>query len=467
MPLVIDLVHRFSPVSTRDQERDQMARRRVLILGAAGRDFHNFNCVFRNNPDYEVVAFTATQIPDIAGRRYPAELAGELYPEGIPIVSEDRLPGIIPEQQIDECVFAYSDVKHNYVMQRAAMVNGVGADFRLLNHISTMIESRKPVISVCAVRTGCGKSQVSRHIADRLRKAGRRVVAIRHPMPYGDLAKQKVQRFATLDDLTKHRCTIEEMEEYEPHIMAGGVIYAGVDYEAILREAEKEADVILWDGGNNDMPFYTPSLHIVVADPFRVGDELTYYPGFDNLVMADIVIIGKQSTADQGQIAQLRATIKQYNSMATIVDDLSPVTVDDPESIRGKRVLVIEDGPTTTHGGVRIGAGTVAARNAGAIIIDPLPFLQGSLLETFRKYPKIGNLLPAMGYGGEQVADLQMTIMAMVEAGAIDAMVIGTPIDLERIIGTPIDCVRVTYSFEEREHLLMKLIEEHLEKESC
>jgi predicted GTPase len=444
-----------------------MRRKRILILGAAGRDFHNFNVVFRDDPDCEVVAFTATQIPDIAGRMYPAELAGELYPDGIPILGEDQLPGLIPEMSVDECVFAYSDVTHNHVMQMAAMVNGVGADFGLLSHPSTMLTSSKPVISVCAVRTGCGKSQVSRFIANQLRAAGHRVVAIRHPMPYGDLAEQAVQRFASLDDLRKHRCTIEEMEEYEPHITEGGVIYAGVDYEAILREAEQEADIILWDGGNNDTPFIAPNVHIVIADPLRVGDELTYYPGFDNLMMADIVVIGKQSTAKPRDIAQLRTNIQRYNPMAVIVDDLSPVTVEAPEFIRGKRVLVVEDGPTTTHGGVKTGAGMVAAEKAGAIPVDPRPYLQGSLQETFRKYPDIGCLLPAMGYGGEQVADLQMTIISMVEAGAIEAVVVGTPIDLERIMDIPTVCVRVDYSFEEREPLLMRLIEDRLAKEAC
>ncbi|MFA6392189.1 MAG: GTPase [Patescibacteria group bacterium] len=425
-------------------------RRRIVILGAAGRDFHNFNTVFRNDPNSEVVAFTATQIPDIAGRKYPVELAGGLYPAGIPIVEEEELKALISDCGIDEVVFSYSDVTHRHVAHLAAMANVLGADFRLLSHPSTMLRSSKPVISICAVRTGCGKSQVSRYIADLLRHAGYRIVSVRHPMPYGDLAKQAVQRFAALEDLTKHECTIEEMEEYEPHIAAGGVIYAGVDYEEILRQAEQEADVILWDGGNNDTPFYRPNLHIVVADPLRVGDELNYYPGFDNLLMADIVIIGKQSTANPECIAKLEQTIREHNPFASIVNDLSPVTVEDPESIRGKRVLVVEDGPTTTHGGVATGAGTVAAQNAGAIIVDPRPFLQGSLLETFEKYPNIGCLLPAMGYGEEQVDDLYQTIAVAVEENAIDCVVVGTPINLRRVLKyIPIPFVQVTYGFKE------------------
>ncbi|MBU0613414.1 cyclic 2,3-diphosphoglycerate synthase [Patescibacteria group bacterium] len=428
-----------------------MARRRIVILGAAGRDFHNFNCVYRDNEKYEVVAFTATQIPDIDGRRYPAELAGELYPDGIPIIDQGDLDMLmIQNSNVDECVFAYSDVTHQHVMQMAAQVNTRGADFRLLGHRSTMITSSKPVIAVCAVRTGCGKSQTTRHIAGLLREAGLKVASIRHPMPYGDLAEQAVQRFATLEDLSLHHCTIEEMEEYEPHIIAGGVVFSGVDYGAILAEAEKEADVILWDGGNNDTPFYKPDLHIVIVDPLRLGHELSYYPGYDNLLMADVVIIGKGSTANPETIAQLLAAINEHNPDAHVVEDLSPIAVEDFGVIRGKRVLVIEDGPTTTHGGMATGAGTVAAQSAGATIIDPRPYLAGSLRDTFEKYPDIGHLLPAMGYGVEQIRDLQATISAMVKDDAIDAVVIGTPIDLTRIVKIPIACVRVTYGFQEK-----------------
>jgi predicted GTPase len=428
-----------------------MAKRRIVIVGAAGRDFHNFNCMYRGNENYEVIAFTATQIPDIHGRHYPVELAGKLYPEGIPIVDESELATLINDQNVDECVFAYSDVPYQHVMQMAARVNALGADFRLLNHQNTMIKSTKPVIAITAVRTGCGKSQTTRHIAALLREAGHKVASIRHPMPYGDLVKQAVQRFATLEDLEAHKCTIEEMEEYEPHIVAGSIVFAGVDYEAILREAEKEADIILWDGGNNDTPFYKPDMHIVIVDPLRAGDELTHYPGFDNLIMADLVVIGKTSTAAPENVDALRATIKELNPGATIVEDLSPVTVEDPDSIKGKRVLVVEDGPTTTHGGVQTGAGTVAAQNAGAHIVDPRQFLQGSLVGTFDRYPDIGNLLPAMGYGDDQVADLAATIEKAVESGEVDAVVIGTPIDLCRVIEIPTTAVRVTYGFEEKE----------------
>jgi len=415
-------------------------------MGAAGRDFHNFNTLYRDNKDVEVVAFTATQIPDIEGRKYPAELAGELYLDGIPIYSEEELPRLIKEEKIEEVVFSYSDVSNQYVMEKSALVNALGAHFTLVGAEPTMVKSSKPVISICAVRTGCGKSQTSRKVAKILRDAGKKVVAIRHPMPYGDLAQQKVQRFAELDDLKKHKCTIEEIEEYEPHIVQGGVVYAGVDYEAILREAEKEADIILWDGGNNDLPFYKPDLHIVVTDPHRAGHELSYYPGLANLIMADVVVINKMDTADLADIEAVRRDIEKVNPGATVIDAASPLFVEDGSKITGKRVLCVEDGPTLTHGGMKYGAAVMAARKyQAAEIIDPRPFVTGLIERTFKRYPDIGALLPAMGYGEKQIADLEKTISKV----DCDLVVIGTPINLGRIINIPQPSVRVTYELEE------------------
>ena len=421
-------------------------RTKVLIMGAAGRDFHNFNVFFRDNEDYDVVAFTATQIPDIDGRKYPAELAGSLYPEGISIHDEEELEDLIYDLDVDEVVFAYSDLPYDYVMSKAAIVNYAGADFRLMGAKSTMIPSTKPVIAICAARTGCGKSQTTRAVCDHLTAQGKKVVAIRHPMPYGDLVKQKVQRFAELADLKKHDCTIEEMEEYEPHIMNNTVVYAGVDYEAILREAEKEADIIVWDGGNNDMPFYMPDIMITVVDPHRAGHELTYYPGETNLLMADVIVINKIDTADIDDISTVRENIRIVNPEAIVVDAASPVSVDDEEVIYGKNVLVVEDGPTLTHGEMLYGAGVVAAEKYGAeSLVDPRPWTVGKLSETFEKYPDIGEILPAMGYGDEQMKDLETTINAV----ECEAVVIGTPIDLRRIINIEKPSVRVTYKLQE------------------
>ncbi|HNX08194.1 MAG TPA: cyclic 2,3-diphosphoglycerate synthase [Bacteroidales bacterium] len=408
-----------------------MNRKNVIIIGAAGRDFHNFNTFFRGNEAYNVVAFTAAQIPDIAGRKYPKELAGNLYPEGIPIYVESDLPKLIKDLKVDICVFAYSDVPYNRVMGVSAIVNTAGADFMLMGPKHTQVVSTKPIISVCAVRTGCGKSQTSRRVIEILMAKGLKVVAIRHPMPYGDLNEQKVQRFATVEDLKKHKCTIEEMEEYEPHVVRGNVIYAGVDYEAILREAEKEADVILWDGGNNDFSFYKADLSITVVDPHRPGNELSYYPGEVSLRMADAVVINKMDSASPENIQIVRNSIAKVNPNAIVIDGASPLTVDKPELIRGKRVLVVEDGPTLTHGEMKIGAGTVAAMKYGAAeLVDPRPYAVGKLAETFKLYPNIGTLLPAMGYGEQQVADLEKTIAAT----PCDAVVIATPIDLNRVV---------------------------------
>jgi len=423
-----------------------MAKIKVIIMGAAGRDFHNFNTFFRGNENYEVVAFTATQIPNIDDRKYPAELAGSLYPNGIKIYPEDELPKLIKEFSVDEVIFSYSDVPYDYVMSHSAMVNAAGADFKLLGPNHTMIKSTKPLVSICAVRTGCGKSQTTRYISRLLKEAGKKVVAIRHPMPYGDLTEQKVQRFASLEDLDKHKCSIEEREEYEPHIVTGTIIYAGVDYEAILREAEKEADIILWDGGNNDLPFYKPDVHIVVADPHRTGDELYYYPGEANLRMADAVVINKIDTADSENIIELRENIRKVNPEAIIIEGASPIFVDEYEQIQGKRVLVVEDGPTLTHGNMAYGAGIVAAEKFGAAeLVDPRPFTVGTITETFEKYPEIGTLLPAMGYGDQQVKDLEDTI----NASDADLVIIGTPIDLRKIINIKKPAVRVYYELEE------------------
>ncbi len=423
-----------------------MFRRNVLIMGAAGRDFHNFNVFFRNNENYNVVAFTATQIPNIEGRVYPAELAGKLYPEGIKIYEESELVNLIFKLKVDEVVFAYSDVTFEYVMTKASIVNAAGASFRLMGASETMLKSSKPVVAVLAVRTGCGKSQTSRKIVKLLQEAGKKVVAVRHPMPYGDLVKQKVQRFATLEDLKKHECTIEEIEEYEPHIARGGVIYAGVDYEAILREAEKEADVILWDGGNNDISFYKADITFTVVDPHRPGHELRYYPGNTSLLLADAAIINKVDSADSEGIVTVRNNIHHVNPKAIVIEAASPITVDKPELIEDKRVLVVEDGPTLTHGEMLYGAGTVIARKLGAKeIVDPRPFTVNSITDTFKKYPNIGILLPAMGYGDEQIKDLEKTI----NKTDCDSVVIGTPIDLGRILKINKPYTRVMYELQE------------------
>jgi len=423
-----------------------MTRKNVLIMGAAGRDFHNFNVYFRDNEDYNVVAFTATQIPNIEGRVYPKQLAGKLYPKGIKIYEESKLEELIQKFKVDEVVFSYSDVPFNYVMTKASIVNAAGISFRLLGGEETMVKSTKPVVAVLAVRTGCGKSQTSRKVVEVLTKAGKKVVAIRHPMPYGDLVKQKVQRFATLADLKKHKCTIEEIEEYEPHIARGGVIYAGVDYEAILREAEKEADVILWDGGNNDMSFYKADVTFTVVDPLRPGHEMMYYPGNTSLRMADAAIINKIDVASPENIITVMNNIKKVNPNAVIIEGASPITVDKPNVIKGKRVLVVEDGPTLTHGEMKIGAGTVAAQKFGAKeIVDPRPYTVKSITETFKKYPNIGQLLPAMGYGAAQVKDLETTI----NKTKCDSVIIGTPIDLGRILKINKPSTRVMYELQE------------------
>ncbi|HOI86356.1 MAG TPA: cyclic 2,3-diphosphoglycerate synthase [Lentimicrobium sp.] len=425
-------------------------KQKVIIIGAAGRDFHNFNTYFRGKAEYEVVAFTAAQIPDIDGRAYPKELAGvELYPNGIPILAEEELPALIKKHKVDICVFSYSDVPYPRLMNISAVVNTAGANFMLLGPRDTMISSTKPLIAVGATRTGCGKSQTSRRIIEILMEKGLKVVAVRHPMPYGDLNAQKVQRFATVEDLHKHKCTIEEMEEYEPHVVRGDVIYAGVDYEAILREAEKDSagcDVILWDGGNNDFPFYKPDLMIGVADPLRPGAEVSYYPGEVVARMSDVIVINKIDSASLDDINTVRDNLAKINPGAIIIDGASPLSVDKPELIRGKRVLVVEDGPTLTHGEMKIGAGTVAALKFGAAeLIDPRPYTVGKLSETFRIYPNIGTLLPAMGYGDEQVSDLEKTI----ENTPCDAVVIGTPIDLARVIKINKPTVKVGYDLQE------------------
>lgn len=426
-----------------------MLKRNVIIIGAAGRDFHNFNTYFRDNELYNVVAFTAAQIPDIDGRKYPAELAGKLYPSGIPIYSENDLPKLIKELKVVDCVFAYSDVPYQRVMAVSAVVNAAGANFILLGWRETMVKSTKPVIAVGAVRTGCGKSQTSRRVIELLMKKGLKVVAVRHPMPYGNLVEQKVQRFAVVSDLEKHKCTIEEMEEYEPHVIRGNVIYAGVDYEAILRAAENDpagCDVVLWDGGNNDFPFYNPDLMITVVDPHRAGHELRYYPGEVTLRLADVVVINKMDSAAPEDIQIVRESIEKVAPTAIVIDGASPIKVDDPSVIKGKRVLVVEDGPTLTHGEMKIGAGVVAARKFGAaVLVDPRPFTVGRLTETFEKYPDIGTLLPAMGYGEQQLKDLETTI----NNTDCDSVVIGTPIDLNRIIKISKPSTRVWYDLQE------------------
>ncbi len=418
---------------------------RILIMGAAGRDFHNFNIYFRENEAFQVVGFTAAQIPDIEGRTYPAELAGENYTEGIPIYPEGELIKLIESEAIDQVVFAYSDVPHDYVMHKASQVLAAGADFRLMGLKNTQIKSTKPVISVCAVRTGSGKSQTTRRVSMILREMGYKVAAVRHPMPYGDLAKQAIQRFAAYDDLDKYECTIEEREEYEPHIDNGVIVFAGVDYERILREAEKEVDIILWDGGNNDLPFIKADLNIVVADPHRPGHERKYYPGESNALMADVFVINKVDTANREDVLAVRESLLQLNPSALILEGASPLFVEEPEAIRGKRVLVIEDGPTLTHGEMSYGAGWIAARRYGAAkIIDPRPFAVGTILEVFAKYPKLGNVLPAMGYGYGQIAELEQTI----HSTDADLVVVGTPIDLSRVVNINKPVQRVQYELQ-------------------
>jgi predicted GTPase len=416
-------------------------------MGAAGRDFHNFNVFFRDNDLYDVVAFTATQIPNISGRRYPASLAGRLYPDGVPIHEEQELPALIRKHGVHEVVFAYSDIAHVDVMHKASLVNAVGSDFTLMGATATMIPAKVPVVSICAIRTGCGKSQTTRKVCAVLKEAGKKVVAIRHPMPYGDLAKQKVQRFADYADLDREECTIEEREEYEPHIARGTIVYAGVDYGAILERAQKEADVIVWDGGNNDLPFYRPTVEIVVVDPHRPGHELTYHPGETNLRRAQVVLINKVSTAKPEDVQVVRDNVKRVNPQATIVEADSPIGVEDAAAIRGKRVLAIEDGPTLTHGGMTYGAAVLAARQHGAAsLVDPRSAAVGTIKKAFEQYPGIGTLLPALGYGGQQVKDLQATI----DRVDCDLILIGTPIDLRRLIKFKVPAQRVTYELEER-----------------
>ena len=419
-----------------------MQKIKVIIMGAAGRDFHNFNVYFRNNDAYQVVAFTATQIPGIEERIYPPELAGPNYPNGIPIHPEEKLPRLIKEYNVDQVVFAYSDVPHEYVMHKASIALANGTDFRLMGPKTTMLKAKVPLVSVCAVRTGSGKSQTSRQVAKLLKDKGLRVVAIRHPMPYGDLREQIWQRFASYRDLKKYECTIEEREEYEPHIDNGIIVYAGVDYEKILREAEKEADVIVWDGGNNDLPFYKPDLHIVVADPHRAGNELTYHPGETNLRMANVVIINKVDTADPKNVERVKENIRMVNPKAKILEAASPITVDKPELIKGNRVLVIEDGPTLTHGNMPYGAGAIISKQLGASeMVDPRPYAFGSIKETYEKYTHLGAILPAVGYGEKQIAELKETI----DRTPCDAVVIGTPIDLRRVMTIDKPTVRAKY----------------------
>jgi predicted GTPase len=423
-----------------------MSKRKVLIMGAAGRDFHNFNLVYRDNPRFEVVAFTATQIPDIEGRKYPPELAGKLYPKGIPIWSEEKLAEFIKKYKIDEAVFSYSDVSYEYIMHKASQVLSAGADFKLLGKKSTMLKSKKPVIAVCAARTGSGKSQTTRKVCEILKEYGKKTAVIRHPMPYGNLSEQVCQRFSKISDLDKYKCTIEEREEYEPHIERGNIVYAGVDYETILREAEKEADILVWDGGNNDLPFYFPDLHITVLDPLRPGDEITYFPGECNLISADVLVINKIDSASLENIEEVRQNIKDTNPDGIIIEAASPIFLDKPELIRDREVLVIEDGPTLTHGEMSFGAGIVAAEKFGAReIIDPRPYAVGSLKEVYRKYPHIGTLLPAMGYSKKQIGELQRVINSV----KCDSVVIATPIDLSRILKINKPSVRIRYELQE------------------
>jgi len=443
-----------------------MRKTKVIIMGAAGRDFHNFNVYFRKNDAYKVVAFTATQIPGIEGRNYPTELAGPNYPKGIPIYPEENLPKLIKEHDVDEVVFAYSDVSHEYIMHKASIALANGTDFRLMGPKTTMLKAKVPVVSVCAVRTGSGKSQTSRQVAKILKSKGLSVAAIRHPMPYGDLRKQIWERFASYEDLDKYECTIEEREEYEPHIDNGIIVYAGVDYGKILKEAEKEADVIVWDGGNNDWSFYQPDLNIVVADPHRAGNELTYHPGETNLRMADVIIINKVDTADPEKVKQVKENIKMVNPNATVLEAASPITADKPEAIKGKRVLVIEDGPTITHGGMPYGAGMIFAKKFGAAtIVDPRPYAVGSIKEAFKKYPHLGAILPALGYSEKQVAELKETI----DHTPCDVVVIGTPIDLRRVVAIKQPTVRVNYELKvlgpvSLEHILDGFIKRSVKK---
>jgi len=423
-----------------------MEKTKVIIMGAAGRDFHNFNVYFRDNERYEVVAFTATQIPDIAGRMYPAELAGKLYPNGIPIYPEDQLEELIVKHDIDQAIFAYSDLSHVDIMHKASAVMAAGADFRLMGPNTTMLKSRVPIVAIVAVRTGVGKSQTTRYVSQALIDAGLKVVAIRHPMPYGDLAKQAVQRFATYEDLDIHECTIEEREEYEPHIDRGVIVYAGVDYGRILEEAEKEADVILWDGGNNDFSFYKPDLTITLVDPHRAGHEVLYHPGETNVRLADVVIINKVDTAKPEDVETVRKNVQRVNPRAQIIDAASPVTVEDPEMIRGKRVLVVEDGPTLTHGGMGYGAGVVAARQFGAgELVDPRPFAVGSIVDTLERFHHLEPLLPAMGYSKKQIDELETTI----NRSDAEVVLIGTPIDLRRVLKIDKPAVRARYELEQ------------------
>ena len=422
-----------------------MARLKTVIMGAAGRDFHNFNTYYRGNPDYEVVAFTATQIPNIEGRRYPPELAGEDYPNGIPIVAEEELERVVRENGVDQVVFAYSDVTNQHVMDAASKALAAGADFVLMGNRHIVLESSVPVVSIGAVRTGSGKSPTTRKVCALLKKKGLRVVAVRHPMPYGDLVKQTVQRYGSHEDLELHKTTIEEREEYEPLIDKGIVVYAGVDYEKILRQAENEADVVVWDGGNNDFPFYRSDLHIVIADPHRPGHELLYHPGETNVRMADVIIISKVQTADRANIETVKANVKALNPSALVIEANSPIILAEPERLAGKKVLVVEDGPTVTHGGMAYGAGMIAAENAGATIIDPRPYAVGSIAETFKKYPHLTKVLPAMGYSDEQIASLQETI----ERSDCDIVVTGTPIDIKRLVKVSKPIIRAGYEMEE------------------
>lgn len=442
-----------------------MSKRRVVIIGAAGRDFHNFNTVYRDNEGFTVVAFTAAQIPNITDRKYPAELAGRLYPNGIPIYPESKLSQLIRDQQVDDCVFAYSDVSHQHVMAMSATVHAAGANFILLGPRQTQLVTKKPLISIGAVRTGCGKSQTSRKVIEYLMHRKFRVVAIRHPMPYGDLLAQKVQRFSRLVDIDAQQCTVEEREEYEPHVVRGNVIYAGVDYQSILEAAEQDpkgCDVLVWDGGNNDFPFYRPSLHITVTDPHRPGHELTYYPGRATLEMADVAIINKVDSAEGENVKTVRDNILRINPDAIIIECASAVEMDRPDVIKGKRVLVIEDGPTLTHGEMKIGAGVIAAQNFGASeIVDPRPFAVGSIADTFHRYPEIGTVLPAVGYGDDQLKDLETTV----NRTDCDAVVIGTPIDLARIIHIDKPNVRVSYRLQERGNLkLTDVLDDFIKK---
>ena len=439
-----------------------MAKKRVLIMGAAGRDFHNFNVYYRDNAAYEVVAFTAYQIPNIAGRKYPKELSGRLYPNGISIYEEKELPALIKKLKVDEVVFSYSDVAFETVMAKASIALACGADFKLMSGEHTYIESKKPVVAVCAVRTGCGKSQTTRYIADLLKAMGKKVVAIRHPMPYGDLAAQTCQRFATLEDLKKHKCTIEEMEEYEPHIAAGHIVYAGVDYGKILRQAEKEADVILWDGGNNDLPFYKPDLYIVVTDPLRAGHEATFHPGAVNLRMADVVVINKVDTATPENVAKVKANIKLMNPKAVIIEAESPVSIENENgSVKGKKVLVVEDGPTLTHGDMSYGAAYVAAKQYGArSIVDPRPYAIGTIKKVFENFKQLKEILPAMGYGDAQMAELNKTINAI----PADLVLVGTPIDLAKHLKFNKPSLRVNYSLKERRPALKGILQKLLKR---